>query len=414
MSKNTLLINLEDSLLANDYATERRLGRWTARNPFPEPADLPLNPVTLQQIRTCVENGGKAILFSRRDPEMAQAICDIIPEISGTCAAGDVDQELSNGAKHPVAATENSPNAASSEAAELERPGAFRSYVRTLRPHQWLKNVLVFLPLIAGHKVDGSAVMAAAVAFIAFSLVASGVYIVNDLLDLPSDRSHPRKKNRPFASGAIPARHGLILAPLLFFVGFGLSAALGPRFLAVLGMYLIITTAYSFWLKKRAVVDICTLAVLYTVRIIAGGEAASVPISVWLLAFSIFLFFSLAAIKRQAELIVMSERNQMTATGRGYHTADLPLVSQMSIAAGYVSVLVMALYLNSPEVRELYSRPELLWGICLVLLYWVNRMVIVTHRGYMHDDPVVYAVRDRISQVCFLLVVACVVGGSIL
>ncbi len=405
MQNNTLIIDLEGTLLANDLAVERRLGLLTARDPFPELSDIPVNKAALQRIANWVADGGKALVYSQKDPALAQAFCEIIPELSGACAADDVEQKISSGATHLAPSLEPVPG---------QPARGIRSYVRALRPHQWLKNILVFLPLIAGHRIDADAILAAAIAFAAFSLVASGVYIINDLLDLPSDRAHPRKKNRPFASGAIPARHGLLLAPLLFIAGFGMSAALGPRFMAVLALYLVITTAYSFWLKKRAIVDICTLAILYTVRIIAGGEAAHIPLSVWLLAFSIFLFFSLAAIKRQAELIVMMERNQMTATGRGYHTTDLPLVSQMSIAAGYVSVLVMALYLNSPEVRDLYSRPELLWGICLVLLYWVNRMVIVTHRGYMHDDPVVYAVRDRISQICFLLVAACVFGGSII
>lgn len=183
--------------------------------------------------------------------------------------------------------------------------------------------------------------------------------------------------------------------------------------LVMLGYYAA-TTTYSLYLKRKIIVDICTLAGLYTVRIVAGGIATGIPLSVWLLAFSIFFFFSLAAVKRQAELVGGVARGELKASGRGYHVDDLPIVAQMAIASGYVSVLVMALYLNSPAVRDLYSTPEAFWGICLVLLYWISRMVMVTHRGGMHDDPIVYAVKDRISLICFVLVAGFAIWGAVL
>lgn len=285
-------------------------------------------------------------------------------------------------------------------------------YLRALRPHQWLKNALVFVPLLAAHRFDTATLVAALAAFAAFSLVASSVYVLNDLVDVEADRAHPRKKNRPFASGAIPVGQGpaLALAPLI--AGGALALWLGWEFAAVLGGYYLTTLAYSFNLKRRLVIDICVLAGLYTFRIIAGGIATGIPLSVWLLAFSVFFFLSLAAVKRQAELVDGIARGKLQASGRGYMADDLPIVSMMAIAAAYVSVLVFALYLNSPAVAQLYATPALLWGICLVLLYWLSRMVMVTHRGRMHDDPIVYAVKDRVSLTCLGVIVAIAVIGT--
>lgn len=286
-------------------------------------------------------------------------------------------------------------------------------YIKALRPHQWLKNILVFLPMLAGHQITVEAALASLAAFVAFSLIASSVYVLNDLLDLGADRAHPRKRARPFASGSIPIAHGTFMAVGLLFGGGLVALALGWQFAAIMALYYVLTTAYSLNLKKRLVVDICTLAVLYTMRVVAGGAATEIPLSVWLLAFSLFIFFSLAAVKRQAELVDSARRGQLGATGRGYHVDDLPLVSQMAIGSGYVSVLVMALYVNSPSVVALYPNPTALWGICLVLLYWISRMVMVTHRGAMHDDPIVFAARDRTSQLCGVIVLALAVGGSL-
>lgn len=283
--------------------------------------------------------------------------------------------------------------------------------VRSLRPHQWLKNVLVFLPMMAAHQFDVATIFLALLAFVSFSLIASSVYLLNDLLDLGSDRAHPRKRLRPLASGQLPLSWGTALLPLLLLAGFAFALVIGPLFVAVIAFYCVVTTAYSFNLKRRLVVDICTLAGLYTLRLIAGSVATQIPLSVWFLAFSIFFFFSLAAMKRQAELVSAAAINRKGAQGRGYQVDDLPLIASMAVSSGYISVLVMALYLNSPTVQQLYRETAPLWGICLLLLYWISRMVMMTHRGWMHDDPVVFAAKDKISIACGTLIFALAGAG---
>lgn len=279
-----------------------------------------------------------------------------------------------------------------------------RPLIKALRPHQWLKNLLIFLPVMLAHELSGGAIGLAILAFLAFSLTASSVYLLNDLLDLSSDRAHPRKSERPFAAGTLPLLWGTVLAPGLLLAGMILSALVGWAFLGVMVLYYALTTAYSFSLKRRLVIDICTLAGLYTIRIIAGGVATDTTLSVWLLAFSTFFFFSLAAVKRQAELVSNAATGAEKAAGRGYETSDLPFVANMAVSAGYVSVLVLALYINSDAVQQLYNVAAPLWGICFVLLYWLSRMVMITHRGSMHDDPVVFAITDRVSQLCAITI----------
>src|SRR5262249_40664011 len=249
-------------------------------------------------------------------------------------------------------------------------------------------------------------------AFICFSLLASSVYVLNDLLDLTFDRTHSRKRSRPFASGSIPIAHGTWMAPLLFVAALAIALIIGGEFLLVVMGYFLATTAYSLSLKRRVVIDICTLAGLYTFRILAGGAATGIPLSVWLLAFSTFFFLALAAVKRQAELVDGMTSGEVRVYGRGYRVDDLPLVGNMAISSGYVAVLVMALYVNSATGQELYSKPSALWGVCLVLLYWISRLVMVAHRGAMHDDPLIYAVKDRVSNICLLLILAFSVAGA--
>ncbi len=276
------------------------------------------------------------------------------------------------------------------------------AYVRALRPHQWSKNLLIFLPLLAAH--DFTNMTAAIAAFAAFCLTASSVYIINDLVDLAADRQHPRKRNRPFASGAVPIAHGIVLAGLLLilagFIGIALTR---PEFLLVLAGYFIATLAYSLWLKRKLVADVMVLAGLYTLRIIAGGAAAGILLSPWMLAFSMFLFLALAAVKRQAELVDQAARNISTAPGRAYEVDDMTIVVGTALASGHSAVLVFALYLASDDVQALYTSSQLLWMICPILLYWIVRMVMVTNRGRMNDDPIVFASRDPISFISVLL-----------
>jgi 4-hydroxybenzoate polyprenyltransferase len=290
-----------------------------------------------------------------------------------------------------------------------EAGGRLRTAIEALRPHQWSKNVLVFLPMLAAH--DASALPAALAAFVAFCLTASSVYLLNDLVDLQADRAHPRKRRRPFAAGRLPIAFGLVAAPALLL----LAAAVAliwtpPAFLGALAVYYLGTFAYSFWLKRKALVDVLTLAGLYTARIIGGAAATGLSLSPWMLGFSLFLFLALAAVKRQAELAQQAEGAK--TAGRGYQTSDLPLLREMALASGFAAVMVFALYINSEAVTSLYARPELLWLICPLLLYWIGRMVLMTHRGYMDDDPIVFAAKDWPSRLAVLFSLLIVVGAS--
>lgn len=291
-------------------------------------------------------------------------------------------------------------------------PGGLVAWVKAVRFHQWLKNLLVFVPLLAAHRYfDPGALATALLAFLAFGLCASGVYVLNDLFDLQSDRRHPRKRKRAFASGQIPVLHGMLAAPLLSLAGIGVAWVAEPAFAAVLGCYWVTTFSYSLWLKRVEMLDVTVLAGLYTVRIIGGAVAVGVPLSFWLLAFSMFVFLSLAMLKRYTELAAMLAEGRDAASGRGYAVTDLPLLQSLGGASGYLAVLVLALYINSPDSLELYSRPQLLWLLCPLLLYWVSRAWSVAHRGKMHDDPVVFAVTDPVSQAIIGLCGLAVLGA---
>jgi 4-hydroxybenzoate polyprenyltransferase/phosphoserine phosphatase len=288
-----------------------------------------------------------------------------------------------------------------------EEPFPTAALVRALRPQQWAKNALLFLPVVLAHDLfDIGRLAAAFLAFIAFSLCASAVYVVNDLLDVDADRLHPLKRHRPFASGALPIGMGPPLACSLLAVGLTLSMLLLPwLFVETLVLYLIATTAYSFWLKREALIDVLLLAGLYTLRLVAGGAATTVPISEWLLAFSMFFFTSLAFVKRYAELARLSDEGQTAARGRGYMVADLGLIETMGPTLGYLSVLVFALYLNSETTKQLYPSAHVLWFICPFLLYWIGRVWLLAKRRQLAEDPVVFAMKDRTSLMLGIMVV---------
>lgn len=272
------------------------------------------------------------------------------------------------------------------------------AYARAMRPHQWIKNVLIFLPMLASHQINAASFLTSYIAFMAFSLVASAGYILNDLMDLAADRAHPRKRLRPFASGAIPISRGVMLMAGLLAAGFGLSALLSPMFIAWLALYLALTLSYSFWLKRKVLIDVFMLAALYTHRILAGAIATSIEPSFWLLAFSTFFFLSLAMLKRYSELVDRRAVNKVAPAGRGYVMDDMETIVSLGVASGYVSVLVLALYVNSQKVSELYRSPELIWLVCPILLYWLSRTWVGAGRGKIHDDPIVFAARDPLSR----------------
>ncbi|WP_027816692.1 UbiA family prenyltransferase [Paraburkholderia bannensis] len=285
------------------------------------------------------------------------------------------------------------------------RPPTLKTWSKSLRLHQWLKNLLIFLPLLAAHKLSHPTLIAAAlVAFLAFGLCASSVYLLNDLLDLEDDRHHPTKRKRPLASGALPLTWGIALLPVLLVGAFALTALFLPwRFGAVLLGYYALTLAYSMYLKRQVMVDVVVLAMLYTIRIVAGTAAIGGHLTFWLLAFSMFIFLSLALVKRYAELYSMQARGLVKTRGRGYVSSDLPLISSLGTSAGYLSVLVLAMYIQDGNTAKLYRHAQIIWLACPLLLYWVSRTWIIAHRGLMHDDPIVFAARDRVSLAVVLL-----------
>jgi 4-hydroxybenzoate polyprenyltransferase len=284
------------------------------------------------------------------------------------------------------------------------------SWLRACRIHQWSKNLLVLVPALAAQRILEAAVLGdAMVALASFSLAASGNYLLNDLFDLDADRAHPTKRRRPFASGELQIPEGLLAAVLLIASGLAVGGfVLGRLFFGVLLAYLLVSWWYSLALKRHAMVDIMCLAALYTLRVIAGSVATGIESSFWLLAFSMFLFLSLAAAKRVSELGTLRSQGATASAGRGYDVQDLPLLLSFGVASGYLSVLVMALYVES-GAETLYAEPRLLWLICPVLLYWISRIWLKAHRLQLHEDPVVFALNDRPSQLAGILCVLLVV-----
>ena len=306
------------------------------------------------------------------------------------------------------------------------------AWFRALRPHQWSKNLLLFVAPAVSHRIFYPDVYPdvfknALLGFVAFSLCASAVYIINDLLDREVDRLDDFKRHRPFASGALSTRAGALMAPLLLLLAiiptyYINQDAFGFSLLA----YFILTTLYSTWLKQKLMVDVLILAGLYTLRVLGGAYATDITASKWLLAFSVFFFFSLAMVKRFSELQRLQNQDGTQNARRGYHVGDINLLMCLGVTSSYISVLVLALYMDSPEAHELYQSanradpaadpaagtPITLWLICPLLLYWVSRLWIRAHRGKMHADPIVFTLRDPVSYVVGLLVLALVVLAS--
>ena len=405
---------------------------------------LPLNEALLDQLRAEHSRGRRIALVSASDHRQVEAVaahCGLFEEAVGTGSPLALGKNLSGRAKAdfltqrygargfdyigdakvdlPVwtaaqrAITLNAgpglrlaAEGANSQAEHRDpgqgMKGRFGQYLRAMRPHQWSKNLLVFLPMLAAH--DIGAAPSSLIAFICFCLTASSVYLINDLIDLQADRAHPRKRNRPFAAGNISLISGAVLSAGLVVLAAALALLFTPiAFLGVLAFYYAATFAYSLFLKRKLIVDVLTLAGLYTLRIIAGATAASLVLSPWMLGFSMFLFLSLAAVKRQAELMDQLKDGRDKTAGRDYETEDLPVLRGIALSSGYAAVLVLALYISSPEIQRLYDYPVLLWLICPLRLYWISRMVLMTHRGYMTDDPIVYAATDRASQFVILI-----------
>jgi 4-hydroxybenzoate polyprenyltransferase/phosphoserine phosphatase len=280
------------------------------------------------------------------------------------------------------------------------------TYIKALRLYQWLKNLLIFIPILAAHKFgDAEILINSMLGFLSFGLCASAGYVLNDLLDLESDRLHVRKCKRPFASAVIPIWHGIVLFPLLLFASFLIAFWLPDKFVLVLILYFFLTIIYSIVLKKQVIVDVMLLATLYTLRIIAGSAGTGIIPSFWLLAFSMFIFLSLAIVKRYSELQAILQQNKNIPAGRGYSVNDINVLMSLGVSAGMASVLVLALYINNPDASGLYPYKLWLWILPPLLLYWISRVWMKSHRGEIHDDPVVFAATDWQSLVLLLIAV---------
>jgi 4-hydroxybenzoate polyprenyltransferase len=281
-----------------------------------------------------------------------------------------------------------------------QRP--LRALLKAMRPHQSSKNLLVFVSILVAHRyTDTHLLLATIIAFVAFCLCSSAVYLINDLLDLEADRKHSEKYKRPFASGGAPLILGIIAAPILLAFSTGVALPVGMSFLGVLVLYFVVTLAYSFYLKRVVLVDVLILAILYTLRLIAGASVAEEMPSVWLISFSMFIFTSLAMAKRYAELKSLESDPQAWANGRGYRVSDINIIAQLGAASGYISTLVLALYIDSQDVIAVYHNQRLMWLLCPLLMYWIGRIWLVASRGELNQDPVVFATRDRISYAVF-------------
>ncbi len=282
----------------------------------------------------------------------------------------------------------------------VQQKSSIKVWLKAIRVHQWLKNILLFVPIVTSFTMpDAASMMLMSLSFLSFSLTASATYILNDIWDVESDRNHPRKKFRPFASSSLSIINGIAASITMLFIGVAISLFVSVKFSLLLISYLILTTLYSFILKQKVLIDVMLLSILYTLRIIAGSIALDIKVSSWLLIFSIFIFLSLALVKRCSELVSMRSIGIDSLQGRGYKTSDLVVLWPFGISSSLCSIVVFELFINTPETISRYLSPELLFGSTLLLTYWLLSLWIRTSRGEMHDDPIVFAIKDRGSQI---------------
>ena len=290
------------------------------------------------------------------------------------------------------------------------RASSLSDYFSLLRVHHWSKNALIAVPFFLDHRFDdGAAFVTVVLAFLSMSLLASATYIFNDMLDLQADRQNSTKCTRALASGTVPIVRGIQIIVLLVFLLFLIALILPQAFIAVLLVYLIATLTYSLWLKKKTMLDVITIAGLHTLRVVAGIVVIQAEWSFWLLAFSMFFFFSLASAKRVAELINLQLEGRQSPVGRDYQVADIPVMLASGVSTGFISIMIVALYINSEKVQTIYTNPMILWLLCPVLMYLIGRIWMFTARGHMHEDPIVFAVRDRGSIYAALLIGAIII-----
>ena len=417
-----------------------------ARETSIDVASLPYNPEVLALIQRARDSGREVYLASASNERYVEEVANHLGLFDGWFASNDT-RNLSGEAKArllvarfgaqgfeyvgnshrdlavwAVSGGRIAVGAPARVAAELRRldpdarllpapGGGLRDWLKLFRVHQWTKNGLVFVPIFAAHLFTLFGVTAAVTAALCFSLVASSIYVINDLVDVQSDRQHRSKKKRPLASGTVPVGKALAIATVFLVLAFALAFVLSLPFAAVLATYLASTTAYSFWLKRKMMIDIVTLASLYTLRVIGGAAAVGTMPSEWILAFSMFLFTSLAMLKRHVELAGRIDASLPDPADRNYRKTDLPMLSALAAASGLNAVTVFALYISSDTVHRLYRHPKALWVICPILMYWIGRALILAERQLIDDDPISFALKDRISLlavalIAFIMIVA--------
>ncbi|HWY63122.1 MAG TPA: UbiA family prenyltransferase [Rhizomicrobium sp.] len=394
-----------------------------------DPSTLPYNEAVLDYIRAARADGRPVFLASASNERLVKAIAghlalfedwfasDAKTNLSSATKAsrlvlgfgetgfdyignGEADLAVWKACARPIAVGASAGlkrklTAAGLEPEYLPSPRAsLADWLRLVRVHQFVKNVLVFVPLLTAHKFELPAILNAALAAVAFCLCAASVYVLNDLVDLNADRDHPQKRFRPLAAGLIPVAHAVLAVPLLALSAAVVASTVSWSFFAVLLTYFVLTTAYTFILKRKMLVDIVVLAILYTARVVGGAVAIDVIISEWLFGFSFFIFVALALIKRYVELAMRLDAGLPDPSNRNYVSTDLPIVGMLAAAAGFNAITIFALYISSDAVHGLYRNPQLLWLICPILLYWIGRMLLLANRRVILDDPLAFALRD--------------------
>ena len=403
------------------------------------PALLPYDPVVLQRIRDARDEGRPVYLASASHERLVSAVADHLGLFDGwfaldasiNCAGaakaerlveafgeGGFDYIGNDAADLPVWARARRAFAIRAPSSVVRRLAAtcpevehlphdrptWRTWAKLLRVHQYAKNALLFVPLLTAHALEPLAFAQVLLAAVAFSLCASSVYLLNDLVDLQDDRGHRSKCHRPLANGSVPLAHAVFAIPLLLGSSMAMAAALSMPFFGVLVTYFAVTTAYSFWLKRKALLDVLALASLYTLRVVAGAAVLGITVSAWLLAFCLAIFLSLALIKRYVELAARLDAGQPDSSSRGYKNTDADLVLALAAAAGFNAVTVFILYASSDSVNRIYSQPMILWLVGPILTYWIARILMLAHRRAMKDDPVAFAITDRASLVCLSMI----------
>lgn len=456
MTTRTVICDLDDTLLRTDLLFESvlklirtkpwliiKLPGWflkgkahakaaIAQHVKLDPALLPYRDDVLRLVKARRQAGAKTVLLSASNQELVSSIsnyCQCFDDAGGSSDSinlkgkqklawiesrypgpfeyiGDSSADIPIWKKSAHAVLINPSSSTTSKLKSLgtscevldDRPNLVRLITKQLRVNQWVKNILIAVPLISAHKITDLDLLAKTIlAMISFSMIASMVYVMNDMLDVENDRKHPTKKERPFASGKLPIKTGFFLAPILGVASFAVASLLGWKFSGVIAIYFIVNIIYSIRLKEEVMLDVVTLASFYTMRLMAGSAATDIIISQWLLSFSTFFFLGLAMVKRYTELLRIVSRNHNALHGRGYTGEDKIPVLVMGITCSMLSILILALFFASPDVQVLYREPYRLWMLAPILLFWTGRIWLLTQRGQVDDDPVVFAMKDKVS-----------------